>query len=300
MIGMSLSPTIAGLFSNFFTSFIMALSIFAASILYLAIFVPTVSSSTPAANSSQTGSTGLGRSRGGKSSSPWLYTRWLLSVHRPMLSLYNEPGVILPGFALLLYNMTQAYLFPALMVYTALRFSFTGRQNGYLISIAAATSAIYLFSIYYALPRLMVWLRGNVDSDDEADDCNVEAVTPHQSSTADFVCATTSMTIQLFVLPCIFFITAGWQIFPLVSLLALGLAAPSFLKSYGVSLAMDKSAAVASLAMMESIGGLLSAMLLGSWQIWKDEGSVFFAASGLVAAALLAILGSSCISPRRS
>jgi len=303
MVGMSFSPTIAGLFSNFLTSFIMALCIFAASILYLALFVPVSSKTQPTdsletENLNDTGSDNLGKGK----TSLWLWRRRLLSIHRPLVDLYLERGAILPGVALLLYNTTQAYLFPALMVFTSLNFSFTGRQNGYLISIAAATSAIYLLGIFYVLPRLKNWLRGRAgsDSNDWPNNINVDAseITTPKLSNHDFVCAIISMGIQLFVLPCIYFTTDGWQVFPLVALLALGLAAPSFLKSYGVLQALDRSAAVASLAMMESIGGLLSAVVLGSWQAWRGEGSVFFAASALVAIALLAVLGSKLVKPR--
>lgn len=44
MVGMSISPAIAGLFPDFFTSFIMALAMFDVSMTYLAFFVPFMGS----------------------------------------------------------------------------------------------------------------------------------------------------------------------------------------------------------------------------------------------------------------
>lgn len=309
MVGMSLSPTIAGLFPNFYTSFILALCIFAASILYIALFIPVASRKIQSTDSPETESlidAGSENPSKGKTNLQWLWRQRILSIHRPLVDLYLERGAILPGVALLLYNTTQAYLFPALMVFTSLTFSFTGRQNGYLISIAAATSAVYLLGIFYVIPRIKNWFgaRAGSDSSDGSNNVGGNAAdttetSPPKTFSHDFVCAILSMGIQLFVLPCIYFTTEGWQIFPLVTLLALGLAAPSFLKSYGVSQAIDRSAAVASLAMMESIGGLLSAVILGTWQTWRGEGSVFIAASALVATALLALLGSKMVKPRR-
>lgn len=312
MVGMSLSPAIAGLFSNFFTSFIMALAIFGVSITYLAFFVPLTGSNSP--KSSPVGYLDLSLDKslnrhlslGAKFATSIAQT--LLSLTDPLRFLYNEPIVLLPGLTLLLYNSAQAYLFPAIMVYTSLGYAFTGTQNGHLISIAAATSAAYLFSVLYALPRLKTILyrpakgakptgvschdEGNNDADNNS--AGGGTANPRQK-TSDFINAVISMSIQLVVLPCIPLTHASWQMYLLVALLALGLAAPSFLKSYGVTLAEDKSAAVASLAMMESTGGLLSAVILGSWQSWKGGGSVFFVAAGLVATSLLAMFGSLCI-----
>jgi hypothetical protein len=317
MVGMSLSPTIAGLFPNFFTSFIMALTIFGVSIVYLVLFVPSMGSKSPKPDSAGFPDSGLDEAinrhspLGTKFATS--FTRKLASLIDPVRFFYHEPTVLLPGLALLLYNSTQAYLFPAIMVYTALRYAFTGTENGHLISVAAATSAVYLFSVIYAIPRLKVIFYhfaknrnaksadryDDDDHDDDDDDDENEDDTrtaTSQRMTSDFLNAVISMTIQLVVLPCIPLTNASWQIYPVVVLLALGLAAPSFLKSYGVALAVDKSAAVASLAMMESTGGLLSAVVLGSWQSWKgDEGSVFFAAGGLVAASLVAMFASLCV-----
>lgn len=300
MIGMSVSPTIAGLLPSFFASFIMALSVFAASILYLAVSVPVVSSTLPH---------GTGPSPAHTQPSPnRSLLRRLLSLSRPLTNLRRDRRVILPCVALLLYNTTQAYLFPALMVYTALNFSFTGKQNGYLISIAATVSAVYLLVVLYVIPKLRRRLGWAAEPSSTAEGCEdgggasegFDSTTAGKSSRHEFIFAVLSMSTQLVALPCVYLTTEGWQVYPLVAVIALGLAAPSFIKSYGVSLAMDKSSAVASLAMMESLGGLLSALVLGAWQSYQGPGVVFLAAAGLVAAAVLVMLASRLVGPSRA
>lgn len=276
LAGMALSPTLAGLMSSFQSSFVLALGLFAASALYLAVLVPI--NSIDNSTSNQGVDTSERRS---------VLRRLYLCFHRPLVDLFRDRRVMLPGIALLLYNITQAYLFPALMVYTTLKFSFTGQENGYVISIAASVAAISLVLVSQVLPRLEKMLRAGGDESDAREDAT--------STRRDLICAMPFMSFQLIVLPLITLSTTGWQVYPLVALLALGIGAPSFIKSYGVALAKDKTAAVASLAMMEIIGGLLSVFVLGSLQSWLGQKAVFFAAAGLVAAALLSMIGSSLV-----
>lgn len=292
MLGMSVSATVAGMLPSFFASFIMALSVFAASVVYLAAFVPVVSGTVPGggAGAEDTSNTTQGffaKKRG-------LVGRRLVSLTRPLADLFlRDRGVILPAVALLLYNTTQSYLFPALMVYTALNFSFTGKQNGYLISISATVSAFYLLTVFYVLPRIRKRLGGKQKVSDGSGD-------GENSSRHEFICAILSMSTQLVALPCLYIATEVWQVYPLVGIMALGLAAPSFIKSYGVSLSKDKSAAVTSLAMMESLGGLLSAVVLGSWQSKAGPGVVFLVAAGLVGSAVLSLFASQLVRPLHS
>lgn len=280
MLGMAFSPTIAGLLPSFFTSFVLALSIFAASVLYLAIFVPVVSQT---AEQQHEGERRVEQEQG--------LARRVTSVFRPLVELYEDPGIILPGLTLLLYNATQAYLFPALMVFAALKFSFTGKENGFIISLAAAVSAIYLLLVVTIIP----WIRRARDGQRDwsnQENGDAEAATRNTKSTHELLFAMLSMSSQLVALPLISYAKQGWQLYPLTAVIALGLAAPSFIKIYGVSLAKDKSGSVASLAMMESIGGLLSAVVLGSSQSQTGGGAVFLVAFGLVGAAVLAMLSS--------
>ena len=270
LAGMASSPTLAGLLPSFLSSFILALALFAASALYLAVLVPITN---------QASQRGVDATEGVSARSRYL------SFHRPLVDLFRDRRVMLPGVALLLYNITQAYLFPALMVYTTLEFSFTGRENGYVISVAASVSAISLLVVFEVLPRLKKML--GVGGDDAREAAS--------STRQNLICAVLVMSLQLAALPLITLTANGWQIFPLVALLAFGIGAPSFIKSYGVALAKDKTAAVASLAMMEIVGGLLSVLILGFFQSWLGQKAVFFAAAGHVAAALLSMIGSRLI-----
>lgn len=306
MFGMSTSPTIAGLLPGFFSSFIMALSVFAISLLYLGVLVPVIE---------------VGKNPLQGTPAPDTYPRWKSGTSRlfqPFLEMYAETSVAMSGLALLLFNTTQAYLFPALMVYTSTKFYFTNTQNGYLISTAATVSALYLLMVHYVKPRLdTLWKRirqadespqMTADSSDDTgstegqannsleNDRGQSSAQPCAStsiSRTDFLRAILSLSVQIVAFPGIALATEVWQIYFLVSALALGLAAPSFMKSYAVSLAGDKSAAVASLAMMESLGGLLSTVVLGTLQSWTGSGgTVFYVASGIVGSSLFALVAS--------
>ncbi|OTA66118.1 MFS general substrate transporter [Hypoxylon sp. EC38] len=287
MVGMSLSPTIASFLPNFFTSFIMALAIFALSLLYLLLFVPVapgkILETTRLDISENRNATFAGR-----------VTGRIQSIYRPLVVLCLTRRAILPGLALLLYNTSQAYLFPSLMVYTSINFSFTGEQNGFLISTAAAVSALYLLGVFYIFPIIKKWVgwRTKIQDSEEDDRDSDDSISDKESSRHELICSILSMSIQFIALPFVYLITEGWQIFPLVAVIALGLAAPSFIKSYGVSLVQNKSSVVASLAMMESLGGLLSPLVLGLWQSQSGGGMVFVMASSLVGAAILAMLAS--------
>ncbi|KAK8013418.1 hypothetical protein PG991_009011 [Apiospora marii] len=288
MLGMSLSSTIAGLLPNFFSSFIMALAIFAASLLYLGLFVPVVAATTPEHHPSQQDR------RDPPSGERSMAARYTYFVFRPLLNMYSEPSTILPGLALLLCNTAQAYIFPAIMVYTSVKFNFTGRENGYVISVAAAVSALYLAIVSYVVPKIRAWHQKNAPSTQSpTHDTSIFGSQDARKTRAhDLSWALVCMVIQLLAVPCLMLTVQGWQIFPCVVVIALGLAAPSFIKSLGISLAKDRTAAVASLSLMESMGGLLSPVVLGSVQSWWGEEMVFVAASCSLGIATLTLLGS--------
>ncbi|KAI8632618.1 MFS general substrate transporter [Xylariaceae sp. FL1651] len=282
MCGMFLSPIVAGLLPNFFISFLMALSTFLISIIYIALFVPVVEK-----DSCDTGSEMMEDSRTAAS-------RGFHAVVGPLMNLFSNKGALVISLALLSFNTSQAYLFPALMVFGSLRFSFTATQNGYLISIAAGVSALYLLTVSYGLPKLrnrgQMKQTGMAHNDGLDEEEQPESVVQRKFLSRDFLYAILSLSVQLAALPCIFFTTVAWQVFILVGLLALGLAAPSFIKSHGATLVDDGPAAVASWAMLESIGGLLSAVILGAWQHLIGSDSVFFLAAGLVGTAVILVM----------
>ncbi|KAI1120235.1 MFS general substrate transporter [Nemania abortiva] len=281
MAGMFSSPIVVGFLPNFYISFTMAISIFSISVVYIYVFIPV---------SRQNRAKMESKALDNAEAVIFCSARSLIG---PLVDLFSTKGSFLVGLALLIFNMSQAYLFPALMVFGSLKFSFSGRQNGYLISIAAGVSAFYLLLVSYGFPKMRNWLKKkpmpaeeNSQSDEEE---GSESPGRRKHWNRDFFYAILSMSVQLAVLPCIFFTTAALQVFVLVGLLALGLGAPSFIKSYGATLVNDGPMAMASWAMMESLGGLFSALVLGGWQNLVGVESVFLVAAGLVGIAVILI-----------
>ncbi|ETS77610.1 hypothetical protein PFICI_09672 [Pestalotiopsis fici W106-1] len=292
MVGMSLSPTIVTLLPSFIVSFVVAIALLGLSLLYLCFLVP------PLARGPERGCPARPVQQETHPNS----TR--TSFLEPVFYFHREPIVALPGLAVLLYNSAQAYLFPVIMVHAALRYGFTSTENGYLISLAAATSSVYLLVTLYIVPR--VRSRFRIDRRGAAG----EAAAPSSRKTysensrlgrgryyfnADLSYALLSMSIQLAVLPLFPMVHSAGSIYGLVVLVALGLAAPSFIKSYAVLGATDKGSAVAGMAVTESAGGLLSPIILGAIQSMDGQGSVFFVASSLVGAAMLCLLATLCL-----
>lgn len=136
MVGMSLSPAIVSLLPNFFTSFVTALFVFAVPILYLSFFVPR--HWCPSLLATENTAVTLKMMSLGQALSRLISfaKQYRCFVHL-FTYLWRDQRVALPVLALLLYNTILAYLSFALMVYSSLRFSFIGKDNDYLISLAA-------------------------------------------------------------------------------------------------------------------------------------------------------------------
>lgn len=306
MVGMSASPTIAGLLPGFYASFIVALSIFFMSLLYLGLFVPVTKIEE---RSSEQPSTSWTHLQTKADQTEWMSkASWLCS---PMTEMLQQRPIAAAGLSLLLFNTTQAYFFSALMVYTSTKLSFTRTQNGYVLSIAATISAFYLMTIYYIKPRLSLICRESppltvnnpldtsssgvcTDADVEDDRADSTPDLRNISSPAsreDYTRALLCLIIYIVMLPGIAITTKASQIYILTSLLALGMTAASFIKNYAVSKADRKAAAVASLATMEGIGSLLSTLVLGTVQSYTGGGGiVFIVASAIMTGSLSALV----------
>lgn len=281
MSGMSMGPTIVTLLPNFFLSFAVAISLLAISFCYLWTFVPLTADdperiafrSTDASNT---------------------------SLFEPIYIFYREPLITLPALSILLYNCAQAYLFPLIMVHAALKFGFTSVENGYLISVAAASSSVYLLFALYVVPKMHRYLgrsrtqrsAQDTSSSHEMDDAPHKSNSTRYHLNGDFTFALLSMSVQLAVLPCFTTVQVSEALYGLVALIALGLGAPSFIKSHAVMVAQDRDSVVAGLAVAESIGGLVSPVVLGAAQSLLDQGSAFIMASSIVGAAILCLVGS--------
>ena len=97
-----------------------------------------------------------------------------------------------------------------------------------------------------------------------------------------------SLAIQCFALLLLAAVREPWQIYPVSGLLALGLATPSFIKSYVVAQLAGSTAAargVAALAVCEMLGSLLSPIVLGGMQTRWPGIQVFYTAAAIVGAA---------------
>ncbi|KAI4908873.1 hypothetical protein J4E90_008610 [Alternaria incomplexa] len=131
MAGMSLSPALAALLSDFRTSFAVALVMFGVAAVYLAMV-----------GRLDEGTVGNGGVNGHGHQGPTVGR--LSALARPALRLFSDRVVAAHGAAMFLYNAAISYMFPALMVHATLQFAFTPAQNGLLLSVAAGTSSLYL------------------------------------------------------------------------------------------------------------------------------------------------------------
>ncbi|CAD6577322.1 MAG: hypothetical protein ASARMPRED_008217 [Alectoria sarmentosa] len=284
MVGISVSPFAAGYFDTTLVSFIFALGLFAVSLLYLVVFVDRPRPKHASKHSTQTGMFAR-EDEISSPSSPSPQTRANLgmifrSVFSPLQTLYTCPAAMIPSFSLLLYNTGQAFIFPAIMVHTSLHFGFSAKQNGLLISIAHASSAVYLFFTLWAVPRVIQTLNRRKPR------CHASSLPIRYPRTADAVFAVLSLTIQSTFLTVLGLANEVWQVYPIVCLFALGLATPSFIKSHALAYfpVDDAPRAIAALTMMETTGGLLAPVFLGGLQTARPGAGVLFVASGIMGA----------------
>lgn len=284
MLGISISPFIAGLFGNFVVSFFMALGLFAVSITYTLLCVPgpARTKSHPTSPVVQEGSV---PPVGQEVQSPSIRSLGIMFL-TPLRPFQQQPTYIFIGFSLLTYNIVQSYIFSALMVHTSVRFGFTGKENGFLISMVHSVAAFYIFANIYLVPWILRWQRRR------ARDAPIPppiGVSQSHSRFRDVALALTSLAIQGIALTGLGLANQGNQVYFITVLLAVGLPAPSFIKAFFVSLfeGDDKPVALAALAMMENMGSLLGPLILGGLQAYSGTDSgVFFVAAGLDGASL--------------
>lgn len=272
MIGISISPAIAGLFQDFVMSFLMAGGIFAVSIGYLLFFVPGKGETETSAifipkdiNSQES------VQDGGFTETKLLSLAEI--IFSPLKPFYSRPASLLIGLALLIYTAVQSYIFSLIMVHTSLVFGFTGKQNGFLLSIVHAVSAIYLFLVLFGIP-----LRTRQP---QATEENTKA---SNSPSRDAKLALISMCTHTAALLGFANSTQIWEVYAISALLALGLATPSFIKSLFLRgfPKEDGATAMGALAMMETLGSLFSPLIMGAWQVLWPGSGVFYAGAGMM------------------
>jgi hypothetical protein len=289
MIGISISPSIAGLLSNFRDSFLMAYAMFMAGLLYLFVVVRIStkrSSAPPSVTDPERHSNGDDAIAGFRSLS------FLGSATAPFLFFAWDYWRLMPGLALFLYNAAQSYTFSAIMVHASIHFGFSSRENGFLLTIVHIVASLYLFFVLFAAPRVSsLWSKRHIPSKGEADD----------STILNAYLALASLLVQSCSLLLFALAREAWQLYATSALLALGLACPSFIKSYFVAHfeAVDKPRALAALAVMETAGGLVAPILLGGLQtLWPGRG-IFVVAACVIALASVLLAGGLLVDHQR-
>ena len=154
ILGISISPFIPGLFRNFVVSFFMALGLFATSIIYSLDCVPGPArlegQSTSTAAQDNSAPAVLQEVQGVSVSSLGM------TFLAPLRPFQQQPTYVFIGLSLLTYNIIRSYIFSALMVHTSVCFGFTGKENGFLISMVHSVAAFYIFANIY-VPRCIPW-----------------------------------------------------------------------------------------------------------------------------------------------
>lgn len=277
MIGISVGPFMPSLFHDEVTgSFVMASAMFGVSLLYLVGYTVGVKAK-PTQPINEEIIFPDNESRVWRSKTSNALRTVATKIFSPLYAFLLQPIALWPGITLLLYNTGQAFAFPIIMVHTTLRFGFTAKENGILISIAHATSAFYLFGALYLIPRIIkssIW--GYLWSH--------PSTTVRRPRTSDGLFAIGSLVTQSTALLFFGLARESWQVYPIICLFALGLATSSFVKSYTVLCFPIQYAprAIAALSMVETAGGVLAPAVLGGLQTMRPRAEVLFVAAVLM------------------
>ncbi|KAJ8069775.1 hypothetical protein OCU04_000191 [Sclerotinia nivalis] len=272
MIGISISPAIAGLFQDFTTSFLMAGGMFAVTIIYLLFFVGGKRQPENPVRSFPK-DTNLRQSVRINSFTKTKLLSLTEIIFSPLQPFYSRPASLLVGLALLIYTAVQSYIFSLIMVHTSLVFGFTSKQNGLLLSIVHAVSAIYLFLVLFGIPQMAQQVQ-----------MTEEATRMPILGSRDAKLALISMCTHIAALLGFANSSQVWEIYAISALLALGLATPSFIKSSFLKgfPKKDGPEAMGALAMMETLGSLFSPIIMGTCQVLWPGKRVFYAGAGMM------------------
>ena len=278
MFGQALSPTIAGIFANYTMSFLLAVGIFVFCAIYLFALVPLEDareSTVKSPDEDEEVATDT------KASHRHILSRACLalvkSFSHPLRIFLATPILWGPGLALFSYLAAISYIYPALMVFSTMRFKFTGKENGWLISTAAISSSLYLLIVLFVLPRLFP----------QKDEMKRKLSREGAAFGSNYWSSLASMSLIALVIPTVGSSSRSWQLFLIVGTASMGLSTPAFLKSYAVALVKDSTEALTALALMETCGALLSPAILGTIQSRFREDLVFIVSAGMIAAAML-------------
>ncbi|KAL5364119.1 hypothetical protein BJX96DRAFT_178690 [Aspergillus floccosus] len=292
MLGMAAGPAAAAVLPSFEYAFIAAAGMFGFAILYVVVALARikVEPNAPTESPRQPDSTVS------SSSTPPMDKRSSFqAVLSPARLFYEHPRAIPQGLSLFLYNVVQAYLINLIFVFASVQFNFTVRENGILLTLIATVAASYLLLSLFVVPRLLAWFNRfpRLNTTETASSGS------HRGRELDLVAASLSILIQTLAAIFLSQIRQPGLLYAAAALTALGLAAPSFIKSYFVAaLPNNASQGVSALALMETSGGLLSPLVLGGWQARHADSTVFYFAAGMLAASLVCLVGGAYVHRR--
>ncbi|KAI0508613.1 major facilitator superfamily domain-containing protein [Xylaria bambusicola] len=286
MVGISVSPFIAGLLKDFTMSFFMALGFFVIAVSYLQICLPKgVSEKRQIQGPENRGLVSERMNPEDRSTTQraiYALKKALKTGISPLLPFRRRPTYLFIGFSLCSYNVVQSYIFDALLVHTSIKFGFSAKENGLIITIVHSIAATYVFASLYLVSRVISRLRARQSTQDGR--------SRPQAKERDLTLATMSLAVQCVSLMFLGFADQVAHIYIITVFLAIGLPTPSFIKAYFMSLfkVLDRPVALAALGMMETLGSVIGPLLLGSLQgYFAASGVVFFAAAGLAATSLV-------------
>ncbi|KAI0182492.1 hypothetical protein EV127DRAFT_378663 [Xylaria flabelliformis] len=287
MIGISLSPSIAAVLGDYRDSFVLAYGLFLVAFVYLvvAVRVPPLRPLTPERLLAAEFTERPEQER------PKIFLSLLGLVTSHFQFVTEDFRRVPPGLALFFYNMTQSYIFSALMVHTSINFQFSSRENGFLLTIIHVVASLYLLTVLFLIPKIIRKTRAKRQRPPRINgECQERGeALGFNGARRDSLLALVSLLVQTAAVTSVGFAKERWQVYSISILLALGLCCPGFLKSYFAALFEPdkKPQALAYLAVMESCGSLLAPVILGIAQTVFSGGGIF-----LVGAANL---GVSCI-----
>lgn len=278
MIGISISPFVAGLFKSLSISVFMALGLFGLCLLYLQLFLPMARLSERILHSPESRDNAVG-----DQISPAITAGgWLHTIVSPFQLICQEPSNLFIGSSLFAYNLVQSYMFTCLLIFSSMQFGFTAKENGLIISIAHCTAALYIFTTIHTPPALLRCLHR---------DC--KSYIPTTTNQKDLTLACISLLVLTVSLVMLGSAKESWHLFLLTGFLSLGLPASSFLKAYfsGGFPDEEKARSLAFLAIAEILGSIASPLLFGTLQSYlQATGVIFYIASLIVATSLVMLL----------
>jgi hypothetical protein len=244
MAGMAVGPAVSSALPDPRLAFCLAAALLAIALAYImSSLVPW----PPGRDSSQS-ATGPGKAvqlRAG-----------FATFFEPLAFFWHHPGTLLHGFALLAFTCGQAFFFPSLLIHASTNFGLNNRQIAGLVTLVCAASSLNLLLITF-LPRLC-----------ESISCLASGHLRHlrRHISWDIFCACCSMLI--FSMASAYLVTiwhSKLQLYVLAILCSLGNAAPALVKSH-LTTRLPKQLqppALAAVALCETIGSLLSPLVVG-------------------------------------